>query len=762
MSAITTSQIPNSMQAFAPDVNASVGDAASDLQLVNRAYEDLVAHLQYLDAADLERVHRAFVFAKNAHEGQRRNSGEPYITHPIAVATECAKWHLDAPALMAALMHDAMEDCGITKEDIVKEFGVDVAALVDGLTKLEKLQFLTREENQAESFRKMLLAMAKDVRVILIKLADRTHNMRTLSASPRSKWARISRETMELYVPIADRLGLNAAYRELQELAFQHLYPWRYTTLSKAVEKAKARRRISLDKIRDEVENAFASAHMKVRVLDRELSLFKIYQQMSLKRLSFARVNDIFGLRIIFDRIVDCYTGIGVLHQLYKPAPGTFKDYIASPKSNSYQSLHTDLVGPAGVEIEAELRTEVMDMVAESGIAAHWLYQAKNLDSLLSNGLNGIWLKSLLEIENETKDSAEFLDNVKVDLFPDSIYVFTPKNHILTLPVGATVVDFAYAIHSNVGNRIASALVNGEPAALRYELKSNDTVEIITSDEARPSLGWLDFVKTGRARSKIRSFLKQSDISQSTQLGEHLLNQALRAAGYSGLPKEESIRKEIWSKLAESYQGRTPQQLFSAIGLGKLIPRELVDNIAAILTTLGLKPDAILLTKERLATGSDGSLVSSVLPVGSDDGAPVRYAVCCRPIPGDSITGFLERGKGLEVHRSDCKRLARMMAKDPMNRVAVEWVDEPAAEFETGLRIYLRNSKGALAETSSVIANAGVNILRINMHEEESRETVEVLCLVGVRDLQHVELLLRALRKLRVVLRVEREVDGAI
>lgn len=749
------------MQALEPESVVPMGDALSDELLVGHAYDDFVAHIQYLDAADLDRVHRAFVFARDAHEGQRRNSGEPYITHPIAVAAECAKWHLDAPALMAALMHDAMEDCGITKQDIVTEFGADVAALVDGLTKLEKLQFLTREENQAESFRKMLLAMAKDVRVILIKLADRTHNMRTLSASPRSKWARISRETMELYVPIADRLGLNASFRELQELAFQHLYPWRYTTLAKAVEKAKARRRISLDKIRGEVEAAFAAAHMSVRVLDRDLSLFKIYQQMTLKRLSFARVNDIFGLRVIFDRIVDCYTGIGVLHQLYKPAPGTFKDYIASPKSNSYQSLHTDLVGPAGVEIEAELRTDVMDMVAESGIAAHWLYQAKNLDSLLSNGLNGRWLKSLLEIENETEDSAEFLDNVKVDLFPDSIYVFTPKNHILTLPVGATVVDFAYAIHSNVGNRITAALVNGEPAALRYELKSNDTVEIITTEDARPSLGWLDFVKTGRARSKIRSYLKQSDLSESKDLGEHLLNQSLRAAGYVGLPKDDAIRKEIWSKLASSYQGKTPEQLLSAIGLGKLIPRELVDQIATILTTLGLKPDAILLTRERLA-GVDGVMSSSVLPVGGADGAPVRYASCCRPVPGDVIVGVLARGKGLEVHRSDCKRVERIIAKDSVNRVAVEWADEPAPEFEAGLRIYLRNSKGALAEASSVIAQAEVNILRINMHEEDSRETVEVLCLVGVRNQQHIDLLLRTLRKSRVVLRAEREVEGGI
>ncbi|SHE32634.1 GTP pyrophosphokinase [Lampropedia hyalina DSM 16112] len=750
--------LPTDMLSTVDDAPAAVPlspEEAAEV-LVHQVYQEFLRQVDYLPAADMQRVEEAFVFACNAHEGQRRNSGEPYITHPIAVAAQCAQWRLDAPALMAALMHDAMEDCGITKQDIVQRFGADVAELVDGLTKLEKLQFLTREENQAESFRKMLLAMAKDVRVILIKLADRTHNMRTLDASPRSKWGRISRETLDIYVPIADRLGLNATYRELQELSFRHLFPWRYTTLEKAVAKAKTRRRGLADKIAHEVEQAFNSAHMPVRLLERELSLYKIYQQMQTKRLSFARVNDIFGLRIIFDKVADCYTGIGVLHQLYKPVPGSFKDYIASAKSNGYQSLHTTLLGPSGVDVEAELRTEVMNMVAESGIAAHWLYQAKNLDTLVSNGLNGRWLKSLLEIENETQDSAEFLDNVKVDLFPDSIYVFTPKNHILTLPVGATVVDFAYAIHSNVGDHIASALVNGEASSLRAVLKNNDMVEILTSPEAKPSLAWLEFVKTGRARSKIRSYFKQADSSESRDLGERLLAQALRAAGYGGLPTDPAVLEGIWQDLSGLYQSKTADQLLSDIGMGKLIAREVVEQIANILAQMVFKPDALLLTRERL-TSLQPTHGTSVLAVGGRDSAPVRYASCCRPVPGDVVTGVLLRGKGLEIHREHCPLADRLFHKDPASHVEVEWADDTAGDFQADLRVYLRNSKGALADASAVIAQSEVNILRINMFEEEGRETVEVRCLVSVNDAAHIDALLRNLRKSRVVLRAERE-----
>lgn len=405
----------------AQTVNAAAANAAA------ASFANLTAKLDYLSPADLEQVRQAYRFADEAHLGQLRNSGEPYITHPIAVAGLCAEWKLDAQALMAALLHDAIEDCGVTKPELIERFGAPVAELVDGLTKLDKLQFSTREENQAESFRKMLLAMARDVRVILIKLADRSHNMRTLDDVPRAKWARISSETLEIYAPIAYRLGLNQTYRELQELSFSHLRPWRHAVLAKALERARSRRRDLIGKVQKEVEIAFEGAHIPVRLAGREKTLYSIYKKMDEKHLSFAQISDMYGFRVIVPNLTDCYTALGVLHQLYKPVPGRFKDLIAIPKANGYQSLHTMLVGPSAVHVEFQIRTEAMHVVAESGVAAHWLYKANEPDSPIAARLGAQWLQSLLDIQNETRDAAEFLDHVKVDLFPESVYVFTPK-----------------------------------------------------------------------------------------------------------------------------------------------------------------------------------------------------------------------------------------------------------------------------------------------------------------------------------------------
>ena len=485
--------------------------AVSSVAAANAAaasFAALTASLDYLDPAGVEQVRLAYRFADEAHLGQLRNSGEPYITHPIAVAAQCATWKLDAQALMAALLHDAMEDCGITKAELIDRFGAPVAELVDGLTKLDKLHFNTREENQAESFRKMLLAMARDVRVILIKLADRTHNMRTMSDMPRAKWARISAETLEIYAPIAHRLGLNQTYRELQDLSFRHLHPWRHTVLTKAVTKARNRRRDLIQKVQTDVATVFTEFGMKVRLAGREKTLFAIYQKMDEKHLSFAQVTDIYGFRVVVPTVTDCYTALGLLHQMYKPVPGKFKDHIAISKVNGYQSLHTTLVGPSGVNIEFQMRTEEMHVVAESGVAAHWLYKAKDTTGTAADRLGTQWLQSLLDIQDETRDAAEFWDHVKVDLFPDAVYVFTPKSQILALPRGATVVDFAYAIHSNVGDRTVAAKVNGEQAPLRSELKNGDIVEIITAPVSAPNPAWLGFVRTARARSKIRHYLK--------------------------------------------------------------------------------------------------------------------------------------------------------------------------------------------------------------------------------------------------------------
>ena len=494
-------------------------------------FAGLGAKLDYLSPTEVEQVRQAYRFADEAHLGQLRGSGAPYITHPIAVAAQCADWKLDAPALMAALLHDAMEDCGVTKVDLIERFGSPVAELVDGLTKLEKINFTTREENQAESFRKMLLAMARDVRVILIKLADRTHNMRTMGDMPRNKWGRIAQETLDIYSPIAHRLGLNEIYRELQELSFRYLLPWRYAVLSKAVAKARSRRRDLLQKVKAEMEAAFASHGMAVRVSGREKSLYSIYRKMNEKHLSFAQVTDVYGFRVLVPEVTDCYTSLGILHQLYKPVPGKFKDHIAIAKINGYQSLHTTLVGPAGINVEFQMRTEAMHLVAESGVAAHWLYKVNNPQDAAQERLGTQWLQSLLDIQDETRDAAEFWEHVKVDLFPDAVYVFTPKSQIMALPRGATVVDFAYAIHSNVGDRTMAARINGEQVPLRTALKNGDVVEVITAPTSTPNPAWLSFVRTGRARSKIRHHLKTMQLTESAELGAKLLAQALRAEG---------------------------------------------------------------------------------------------------------------------------------------------------------------------------------------------------------------------------------------
>ncbi|MGI9217334.1 MAG: RelA/SpoT family protein, partial [Hydrogenophaga sp.] len=577
------------------------------------SFAALLSKLDYLQASDIEQIRQAYRLADEAHLGQMRKNGDPYITHPIAVAAQCAEWKLDAQALMAALMHDVIEDCGITKQDLVQRFGAPVAELVDGLTKLEKLEFDTREQNQAESFRKMLLAMAKDVRVILIKLADRTHNMRTMGDMPRNKWQRISSETLEIYAPIAHRLGLNFTYRELQDLSFHFLHPWRYQVLSKALNKSRSRRKDLISRVQHEVEAAFAGQGMGVRIMGREKTLYSVYRKMDNKHLSFSQVTDIYGFRIIVPELTDCYTGMGVLHQLYKPVPGKFRDYVAIPKVNGYQSLHTTLIGPFGTNIEFQLRTHAMDVVAESGVAAHWLYKANEPNSDTSQRLGTQWLQSLLDIQQETHDASEFWDHIKIDLFPDAVYVFTPKSKILALPRGATVMDFAYAIHSGVGNRAVDARINGEQRPLRTELNNGDIVEIITGDHAEPNPAWLTFVKTGRARSKIRHHLKTLAHEKSHELGERMLVQALRSEGIPALPDESGEFKATWDKLLRFTGNKSRSELLSDIGTGKRIANMVGKKLAVLLAETGLKPDALLISTERYATGQDDSAGQGVV-----------------------------------------------------------------------------------------------------------------------------------------------------
>ncbi len=740
---------PASANSPKPGLGPAAANAAA------ASFAALTDRLGYMGADDIEMVRKAYRFADEAHLGQMRKNGEPYITHPIAVAALCTEWHLDAQALCAALMHDCMEDCGVTKIELIEKFGAPVAELVDGLTKLDKLEFNTREENQAESFRKMLLAMARDVRVILIKLADRTHNMRTMGDMPRSKWERISSETLEIYAPIAHRLGLNQIYRELQDLSFRHLLPWRYAVLTKAVARARNRRRDLIQKVQAELENVFAQAGMQVRISGREKTLHSIYRKMADKHLSFAQVTDIYGFRVIVPEVLDCYTALGLLHQLYKPVPGKFKDHIAIGKVNGYQSLHTTLVGPSGVNVEFQMRTEAMHLVAESGVAANWLYKTHSTVKSQSERLGTQWLQSLLDIQSETRDAAEFWDHVKVDLFPDAVYVFTPKSQIMALPRGATVVDFAYAIHSRVGDHAMAAKINGDQVPLRTELKNGDVVEVITAPVSAPNPAWLGFVRTGRARSKIRHHLKTMAQTESTQLGEKLLLQALRAEGIDKLPDNEAASQPLWDKLLRFTGNRNQQDLLMDLGLGKRIASIVAKRLVVLLGEQGQKPDALLMTRERFTAHE--SISQGAITLDGSENASVTYALCCHPIPGDEIVGYLGRGEGLAVHRSQCANARKLQQKDSERFIGVEWSDEPVRGFETTIEVSVVNGKGVLARVAGAMAAAEADIVHVDMGQETAQDTAELRFTISVRDQLHLDGVLRQLKRTPSVIKAERQ-----
>ena len=726
---------------------------ASKTNAAAAGFAGLTAKLDYLSASEVAQVRLAYRFSDEAHLGQLRSSGEPYITHPIAVAAQCAEWKLDAQALMAALLHDAIEDCGISKAEIIERFGSPVAEMVDGLTKLDKLHFTTREENQAESFRKMLLAMARDVRIILIKLADRSHNMRTMGDMPRAKWGRIAQETLDIYAPIAHRLGLNQTYRELQDLAFQHLLPWRYSILSKAVTKARSRRRDLLQKVQKELEGTFAAAAIPVRIAGREKSLYSIYRKMSDKHLSFAQVTDIYGFRVLVASTTDCYTALGILHQLYKPVPGKFKDHIAIAKVNGYQSLHTTLVGPSGISVEFQMRTEAMHLVAESGVAAHWLYKVNNPQDNAHDRLGTQWLQSLLDIQDETRDAAEFWDHVKVDLFPDAVYVFTPKSQIMAMPRGATVVDFAYAIHTNVGDRTVAARINGEQVPLRTELKNGDVVDVVTASVSAPNPAWLSFVRTGRARSKIRHHLKSMEHTESEALGQKLLSQALRAEGIEHVPQGPEYNP-IWDKLLRFTGSKTRQELLTDIGLGKRISNIVAKRLVLLLADMGQRPDAVLLTQQRFSA-SDAHGMGTITLDGSEN-ASVKFAACCRPIPGDEVVGYLGRGEGLAVHATHCAIAKKLLHKDRERFMGVEWSDEPTRQFEVDLTVTVNNARGTMAKVASVLAAAEADIVHIHSGEDGAQETKDFYFVIAVRDRAHLDTVLAKLRRTAVVIRADR------
>ncbi|MFY8083456.1 MAG: RelA/SpoT family protein, partial [Rubrivivax sp.] len=634
-----------------------------------------------------------------------------------------------------------------------------------GLTKLDKLQFNTREESQAESFRKMLLAMSRDVRVILVKLADRLHNMRTMLAMEPHKRQRIAAETLDIYAPIAHRLGLNQTYRELQELSFQHLHPWRHAVLSRALQRARGHRRDIVDRVQKDVEKAFGTAKIRIGISGREKTVFSIYRKMRDKHLSFTQVSDLFGFRITVPSLPECYLSLGVLHQLYKPVPGRFKDYVAIPKANGYQSLHTTLVSPLGTAVEFQVRTQAMHAVAEKGIAAHWMYKrdagGKKTTGDDPQTLGATWLQSLVDIQDETRDAAEFLEHVKIDLFPDEVYVFTPRSKILALPKGATPVDFAYAIHSDVGDRCVAAKVNGEPASLRTELRSGDVVEVVTAPGARPNPGWLNHVRTGRARSKIRHYLKTMEQEESYALGRQMLAQALRAEGLT-LPGDDPADTSagdkaaaVWQQLTRWSGARTAADLLVDIGLGRKIAVIVAKRMAQLLAEQGTRPDAVTLTLGHFASDDNAPRQGVVFIDGGQEGT-VRLATCCRPIPGDPITGYLGKGEGLLVHTAECHTGRRLFERDSERWMHVEWAEEPVRAFETSLVVMVVNGKGALAQVATAISKAEADITHIDMGHEKGMESAELRLLVNVRDRVHLAEVMRGLRRAAPVMKVAR------
>jgi guanosine-3',5'-bis(diphosphate) 3'-pyrophosphohydrolase len=688
----------------------------------------------YLKKADVARLADAYRFSEAAHKGQTRQSGDPYISHPLAVAEILAGWHLDGQALMAALLHDVMEDTSVTKAEISDTFGKPVAELVDGLSKLDKIEFQSAEDAQAENFRKMLLAMARDVRVILIKLADRLHNMRTLDAVPPPKRRRVARETMEIYAPIANRLGLNTLFHELQELAFSHLYPLRYRVLAKATKAARGNRREVVGKIEAAIKAKLAEAGVAATVFGREKHLFSIYRKMTEKQLSFSEVHDIYGFRVIVKDVPTCYLALGILHGLYKPVPGKFKDYIAIPKANGYQSLHTGLIGPYGVPVEAQIRTEQMHHLAEAGVASHWMYKDDTASLSDLQKKTHQWLQSLLEIQDQSGNPHEFLEHVKVDLFPDEVYVFTPKGRILSLPRGATAVDFAYLVHTDVGNRCVAAKVNSELVPLRTELRNGDRVEIITASHAKPNPAWLQYVRTGKARANIRHFLKTMQYDESASLGERLLEQALKGLGSSLAEIDEAN----WERVIRETVGRTKQELLADIGLGKQLPAVVARR---------------LLKRAEVAQEMKGKAAQIV--IRGTEGMAVQLATCCRPIPGDAIVGSMKKGQGLVVHNAECKQIERSRKNEPEQWIDVEWDPAGSRLYLTAVKVMVANQRGVLAKVASEIAESGSNIDSISMEEDRSVYTTMLLVL-EVSNRQHLARVMRALRRLPDVKKIAR------
>lgn len=705
--------------------------------LTSQARNLLFKTASYLSDDDLLRLEKACAFAFHAHDGQTRKSGEPYITHPIAVTTELAKWRMDIESLSAGLMHDVLEDTGVSKAEMAAEFGETIAEMVDGLSKLEKLEYNNQAEHQAESFRKLILAMTKDLRVIIVKLSDRLHNMRTLDSMRLEKRRRISQETLEIYAPIANRLGLNHVFRELQDLSFENTHPNRYITLKKAMTAFRRNRHDVISKVLSAFSQRLVSANIEAKIRGREKNLYSIYQKMQSQKLHFADVMDIYGFRVIVNSIPACYAALGALHSLYKPKPGKIKDYIAIPKSNGYQSLHTTLTGPYGLPIEVQIRTREMDAIAEGGVASHWAYHAKSGKLEESTIQTNSWVQNLLDLQARSANAVEFLEHVKVDLFPREVYIFTPKGKILVLPRGATPIDFAYMVHTDIGNKTVAARINNVMMPLRTKLKTGDTVEIITSEQARPSATWLNFAVSSRARSAIRNYVKNMNREDAIALGDSLLHKALTGL----LPENVLLSEDLKNKYLEhlNQQQSSFEDILYNVGMGHTLPVSVAMQIA------------------NLAGKHLGDEVKlSPIKISGNEIGRVHLGECCNPIPGDDIRAVLVKGQGMIIHRDYCPNLLKTELDQ---QIDADWQELADSSYRTALLVTSQDTHGLLAALASAMSAEGADIEAVETPSDSQSGTegfIEFKFRIKTKNLNQLEQIMHALHHIPHVRRVIR------
>ncbi len=691
----------------------------------------------YLKPEQVDQVREAYEFGAAAHEGQKRMSGEPYIAHPVAVATLLADLHMDAQTLVAAILHDVIEDTPTAKDEVAARFGPEVAELVDGVSKLDHLQFRSREEAQAESFRKMLLAMTRDIRVIMVKLADRTHNMRTLGAMPPAKRRAIARETLEIYAPIANRLGIHAFKTELEELGFKALYPGRHRIIEKALKRARGNQKQFVGKIEANIRQALEKAGVKCTVEGREKHLYSIYQKMRRKRTALAEIVDVFGFRLVVDNIDTCYRALGVVHSLYRPMPGRFKDYIAIPRVNGYQSLHTTLFGPNSMPIEVQIRTIDMNRIAESGIAAHWQYKTGEDEGQSHHDHAMEWLQKLIDIQHGGS-SEEFMESVKLDLFPDKVYVFTPKGQIRRLPRGATAVDFAYDVHTDIGNRCVAAKIDRRLAPLRTPLRNGQTVEVITAKGATPNPSWVNFVVTAKARSAIRQYLKSLKQGEAVDLGKRLLDQALSEQSLT----VKKVPEARWQELAIDFGLKSAAELFENIGLG--------ERLAPLVAKRLVPADANTEANGETATTDK----TKPLAIAGTEGLVVSYARCCFPIPNDPIMAYLSSGRGVVIHREACGNL-KNYRRQPEKWLSVAWKSDSERLYTVEIRIDVENRVGVLAAIASNIADTHTNIEHVSVLERDGN-AASLMFELQVKNRKQLATVIRSVKKMPNVLKVTR------